>query len=205
MKIFLIIYLIVFPLSFALAQENTASGYSIADEVEPFSLKNVDGKMISLSDFPEAKGFILIFTCNHCPFSVAYEDRIIALDKQFKSQGYPVIALNPNDPRIQPEDSYDNMKKRAKNKKFTFPYLLDENAEVARKYGATKTPHVYVLHIYKGQPMVAYIGAIDDNSRNAADVKEKYVENAVNALLSGEAVNPAQTKAIGCSIKFPKP
>lgn len=181
-----------------------APGYKPGDKAESFSLMNVDGKMVSPENFPDAKGFVVVFTCNHCPFSVAYEDRIIALDQNWKAKGFPVLALNPNDPEIQPEDSFDNMKKRAKNKKFSFPYLLDAKGEMARKYGATKTPHVFVLVKEGSELKVAYVGAIDDNSRSASDVKEKYVENALTQILAGQPVAVPVTKAIGCSIKLPK-
>lgn len=191
-------------LSIHLKAQDATTGYAVGDTAENFSLKNIDGKMVSYTDFPSAKGFIVIFTCNHCPFSVAYEDRIIALNQKYAELGYPVIAINPNDPKIQPEDSYDNMKKRAKQKKFDFPYLLDEGAVYALKYGATKTPHVFVLHKNKDRNEVAYIGAIDDNSRNAKDVKVKYLENALDELIAGNPVSLSITKATGCSIKFPR-
>ncbi len=187
------------------AQETTlTSGYKPGDLAESFNLMNVDGKMVSPENYPEAKGFVVVFTCNHCPFSIAYEDRIIALDKEWSTKGYPVLALNPNDPTIQPEDSYENMKKRARSKKFTFPYLLDENGKVASRFGATKTPHVYVLTKTNDGLQVAYIGAIDDNSRNAGDVKTKYLENALQQLTAGQSVQVPVTKAIGCSIKRPQ-
>jgi thiol-disulfide isomerase/thioredoxin len=160
--------------------------------------------MYSLKDIKADKGYIVIFTCNHCPFSKAYEDRIIAIDKKYKSQGFPVVAINPNDPEVNEEDSFDKMKERAKQKKFTFPYLFDEGQKVFPLYGATKTPHVFLLEKTKEGNKVAYIGAIDDNSDNPSEVKEKYLENAISALLKGEKPNPAQTKAIGCSIKVKK-
>ena len=124
--------------------ENTL-GYNIGDVATDFSLKNIDNSYVSLKDYPNAKGYIVIFTCNHCPFSVAYEDRIIALDKQFKTKGYPVIAINPNNPKSYPDDSFENMIVRAKEKGFTFPYLVDEGQKIYPQYGATKTPHVFVL------------------------------------------------------------
>ena len=182
--------------------ENTADGYDIGDIATDFSLLNIDGKMIALSDFPDAKGFILTFTCNHCPYSVAYEDRLIELDKKYKSKGYPVIAINPNNPESYPEDSYDNMKVRAKDKGFTFPYLFDDGQKIYPQYGATKTPHMYVLQKTKKGNRVEYIGAIDDNTRNASAVKQKFVEMAVDALLNGEEPSIRKTKAIGCSIKL---
>ena len=177
------------------------SGYQIGDVVSDFELKNVDGKMISLSDYSEAKGFIITFTCNTCPFAVAYEDRIIALDKRYASKGYPVIAINPNNPLVQPGDSFKAMQQRAIEKGFTFPYLVDEGQKVYPKYGATKTPHMYVLQKTKKGIVVKYIGAIDDNYQDASAVKTKYVENAVDALLIGEEIKQTETKAIGCTIK----
>lgn len=177
------------------------SGYQIGDVVSDFKLKNVDGKMISLSDFKDAEGFIITFTCNTCPFSIAYEDRIIALDRKYASKGYPVIAINPNNPLVQPGDTYQAMQQRAKEKGFTFPYLVDEGQKVYPKYGATKTPHMYVLQKTKKGIVVKYIGAIDDNHQDASAVKTKYIENAVDALLKGEEIKQTETKAIGCTIK----
>lgn len=177
------------------------AGYKIGDVATDFSLKNVDGKKVSLKDYKDAKGYIVIFTCNHCPYAVAYEDRIIELDKQFKKQGYPVIAINPNNPEKQKDDSFPKMQERAKEKKFSFPYLLDEGQKIYPQYGATKTPHVYVLQKTKQGNVVKYIGAIDDNYEDEAAVKQKYVVNAVNALLKGKDVPVKETKAIGCSIK----
>ena len=176
-------------------------GYQIGDVAEDFSLKNINGKMLSLADFKKAKGFIVIFTTNHCPYAKAYEDRIIALDKKFKSKGFPVIAINPNDPEKNEIDSFENMQIRAKQKGFTFPYLLDEDQKVYPKYGATKTPHVYILEKESNKNIVRYIGAIDDNYQDEDAVKERFVENAITALLNNKEVNPKTTKAIGCSIR----
>jgi peroxiredoxin len=178
-----------------------AQGYSVGDAAADFKLKNVDGKFVSLADFKDAKGFILIFTCNHCPYAIAYEDRIIQLDKMFKPKGFPVIAINPNDNEAYPEDSYENMIVRAKEKNFTYPYLFDEGQKIYPVYGAIRTPHVFVLIKGEKGMTVKYIGAIDNNHADASAVTEKYVEKAVNALLSGKDPNPSTTKAIGCSIK----
>ncbi|MEH0156052.1 redoxin domain-containing protein [Limibacter armeniacum] len=185
----------------ASAEETQPAGYSVGDEATDFRLKNIDGTMVSMNDFADAKGFIVIFTCNHCPYAVAYEDRIIELDKQFKDKGYPVIAINPNDPSLQPEDSFDKMKERASDKGFTFPYLFDEGQEVYPVYGATRTPHVYLLNKENNKLVVKYIGAIDNNYKDASKATEKYVADAVEALVSGTEVSVAETKAIGCSIK----
>ena len=145
--------------------KNQIGGYKIGDTATDFNLKNVDGKMVSLADYPDAKGYIVIFTCNSCPYAVMYEDRIIDLHNKYASKGYPLIAINPNDPEIKPDDSYKNMQKRAKNKGFDFPYIFDEKQEIFPVYGATKTPHVFLLDDKK---VVQYIGAIDDNAQDAS-------------------------------------
>lgn len=176
-------------------------GYKVGDVATDFSLKNIDGQMVSLKDYKEAKGFIVIFTCNHCPFAKAYEDRIIALDKKFKPQGYPVIAINPNNPEKAPDDSFDLMQERAKEKGFTFPYLFDDGQKIYPQYGATKTPHVYLLQKTDKGNVVKYIGAIDDNYEDESAVKQKYVEQAIEALQNGKDIETKETKAIGCSIK----
>ena len=204
LKILVISAVIIVMSAFAMekvAVKRNSYGYAIGSTATDFSLQNVDGTMVSLSDYGEAKGFIVIFTCNHCPYSVAYEDRIIALDKQFKHRGYPVVAINPNNPKTYPDDDFDKMKVRAQEKGFTFPYLFDKGQKIYPQYGATKTPHVYVLEKTIQGNKVRYIGAIDNNYKNAKDADKKYVENAVNSLLNGEEISVKETKAIGCSIK----
>ncbi len=199
MKIKFTMLMAFMALSFAFT--GSGPGYGVGDVATDFKLKNIDGKKVALADFKEAKGFIVVFTCNHCPYAVAYEDRIIALDKMFRAKGYPVIAINPNNPAKQKEDSFELMQVRAKEKGFTFPYLFDEGQTIYPQYGATKTPHVYVLEKTAKGNIVRYIGAIDDNYDDPSAVKSRYVEDAVNALLSGKEVPVKQTKAIGCSIK----
>lgn len=177
------------------------AGYKVGDVASDFKLKNIDGKMISLSDYSSAKGFVVIFTCNHCPFAKAYEDRIIALDGKYKEKGYPVIAINPNNAEVVPEDSYDNMKIRAAEKGFSFPYLHDADQSVATAYGAERTPHVYLLKKESQGLVVKYIGAIDNNHQDASAVTENYLSNAIEALIAGKSPDPDFTKAIGCTIK----
>jgi len=176
-------------------------GYKIGEVATDFKLKNVDNKMLSLSDYKDAKGYIVIFTCNHCPFAKAYEDRIIALNNKYSAKGYPVIAINPNNPKLIPSDSFEAMQVRAKEKGFTFPYLFDDGQKIYPQYGATKTPHVFILQKEKGKNIVRYIGAIDDNYANANDVSHKYVETAVDELLAGKAIAQTTTLAIGCGTK----
>lgn len=193
--------IIMFTITMLAIPAAFSQGYNVGDKAADFKLRNVDGKFVSLSDYPDAKGFTVIFTCNHCPYAIAYQDRIIDLDKKYKPLGYPVIAINPNDPEINPDDSYDKMIERAKEKGFTFPYLFDETQEVYPKFGAKRTPHVYVVQKNGKDLVVRYIGAIDDNYQDASQVTAPYLANALDALLAGRAPEPDFTKAIGCSIK----
>lgn len=178
-----------------------AGGYEVGDKASDFRLQNIDGKYVSLKDYPDAKGFIVVFTCNGCPYAKAYQDRLIELDKKYKQKGYPVIAINPNDTDLKPEDDLTGMKQRAKEKGFTFPYLKDAKYEVFKEYGATRTPHIYVLTKHKDDLVVSYIGAIDDNYQDASAVSEPYLANALDALLASKDPKPSFTKAIGCTIK----
>jgi len=178
--------------------------YKPGDIADDFTLRNVTGSDVSLSSIKDAKGFIVVFMCNTCPMVKAYEERIIDLNKKFSGKGYPVIAINGNDKNVSPGDSYEEMQKLAKSKGYGFQYLYDDSQEVTRKYGATNTPHVYVLSRKDGKLKVEYVGAIDNNSDNASMADKKYVEDAVNALLSGGQVAVTQTKAIGCGIKWKK-
>lgn len=183
---------------------NASGPYKPGDFADDFNLKNVSGQQISLSGIDNAKGFIVVFMCNTCPVVKAYENRIIDLNKEFSAKGYPVVAINGNDKNVSPGDSYEEMQKIARNKGYTFQYLYDESQEVTRRFGATNTPHVYVLSKKDGKLKVEYVGAIDNNSDDPANADKKYVEDAVNALIKGSPVAVSQTKAIGCSIKWKK-
>jgi peroxiredoxin len=171
------------------------------DNALGFSLKNVDGTTVSLSDYSDQKGVILVFTCNPCPFAKAYEQRIIQLHKDFAGQGFPVVAINPNDDELSPEDTFESMKARAREKNYPFPYLKDETQEVYKAYGATRTPHIYLLKNNGGSFEVAYIGAIDDNAMDASAVSQEYLKDAIGSLMSGQSPQPQSTKAVGCTIK----
>ena len=177
------------------------SGYKIGDTATDFKLKGTDDKIHSLADIKDAKGYIVIFTCNHCPFSIAYEDRIIAIQDKYKAKGYHVIAINPNDPKVNTDDSFEKMKVRAKEKSFNFWYLFDDGQKIYPQYGATKTPHVFLLD---NNRVVRYIGAIDDSSKDPAAVEQTFLANAIDALDAGKKITPETTKAIGCSIKTAK-
>jgi peroxiredoxin len=181
-----------------------AEGYKVGDKAADFKLKNVDGKLVSLADNKAAKGYIVVFTCNTCPFAKAYEDRIIALDKKYAPLGYPVVAINPNDAASVPGDSYAAMQSRAKEHGYTFPYLQDETQQVAHTFGATRTPHLYVLKRQGTDFVVSYVGAIDDNSEDAKLVKTKYLDNAMTDIMAGKPAATSTTQAIGCGIKWKK-
>jgi len=196
------LFLIAACLLLMVAASPVKPGYEVGDTVADFKLKNTNGKMVALADYKDAKGVIVIFDCNTCPYSKAYNDRIIALHKKYASQGFPVVAIQPNDPEISPGDSFDEMVKRAEKKSYSFPYLFDESQTVAKSFGATNTPHVFLLKKESAAFKVAYIGAIDDKPKSAEAVTKKYVEEAVDALLSNKPVPATKTKAIGCTIKW---
>lgn len=191
-------YFLPFLLFVSISATGQSQPYQFGDQVEDFKLKNVDGKWVSLSNFKDAKGYIIVFTCNHCPYAKMYENRIIQLADKYKDQGYVLIAINPNDPDVVPEDSYEQMVKQAELKKYPFPYLIDEKQTVYPKFGASRTPQVYLLDKMK---KLKYSGAIDDAPKDAALVQIKYLENAIASLEAGKEPDPQLTKAIGCSIK----
>ncbi|GAB2544594.1 thioredoxin family protein [Rufibacter soli] len=178
------------------------NGYQLGDTVSDFRLKNVDGQLVSLKNQKDTKGFIIAFTCNTCPYAKLYEERLIQLHQKYAPKGYPVIAINPNDAALSPGDAFPEMQKRAREKNYPFVYLQDESQEIARRYGATRTPQLYVL-TRQGQDLkITYIGAIDDNSGDPAKVEKRYAEAALDHLLTNKPVPQPTTKAIGCSIKW---
>ncbi|GAB4055330.1 thioredoxin family protein [Spirosoma litoris] len=181
---------------------SASTGYKVGDVVQDFKLKNVDGKMVSLADKPDVKGYIIAFTCNTCPVAKAYEGRIMALNEQFAAKGYPVVAIQANDAERSPGDSYSAMQQRAKAKNYAFPYLYDESQAVARTFGATNTPHMFVVKRDGTQFTVAYIGAIDNNHYDVGTADKKYVERAVSELLEGKPVTTPSARAVGCGIKW---
>ncbi len=190
--------LALFTVTLISAVSPVVAPYKVGDQAADFSLKNVDGTMVSLASMKDVKGYIVVFTCNTCPYAVMYEDRIIAIHNKYAAQGYPVVAINPNDPDVKAGDDFAAMQERSKEKKFPFKYLFDDGQKVYPAFGATRTPHIYLLDANR---YVRYIGAIDDNAQNPAEVSVKYLENAIEALKTGNNPDPAETKAIGCTIK----
>ncbi len=174
---------------------NIKPGYELGDVVKDFKLKNTDGKDVSLAaDFKNSKGVILIFDCNTCPYSKGYNERVIALNKKYASKGFPLVTINANDPAKSPGDSFEEMKTYAKSHKYDFPYLFDKTQQVARAFGATNTPQVYILLKNENDFKIAYIGAIDNNARDASAADKKYVEEAVDACLKGKLFQQQKRK-----------
>ncbi len=171
---------------------------NVGDIAPQIKLIGVDGDYFSFEESDDINGWIVTFTCNTCPYSVMYEDRLIALHNEFAPKGWPVVAINPNDPAAKEGDSLEDMKVRAKEKAFPFEYLFDDGQKVYPAFGASRTPHVFLLD---NKRKVHYIGAIDDNARDSENVKERYVANAIAAIEKGEKPNPDFTRAIGCTIK----
>ncbi len=166
-----------------------------------FNLPNVDGKMVDSAELlKNNKALVVVFMANHCPVAVAYQDRLIEIQKDYKERGVAIVAISSNDAAAYPTDSFENMKKRAEEKKYNFPYLYDESQEVARSFRATCTPHVFVIDA-KGN--LAYRGAVDDN-RDPKKVTNAYLRDALDAVLAGKPASPATTKQVGCSIKWKK-
>ena len=183
----------------------TFFGFKTGDKaIMNFSLKNVDGKIVSLSDYSQAKGFIIVFTCNHCPFAKLYPQRMNLINEKYKPLGVPLIAISSTDSMTYEEDSFSLMIEKSKNEKFNFPYLLDAEQKVAKNFKAQKTPHAFVIWKENNKWIVKYSGAIDDNGMEPQKVKENYVINAVENLLNNKEVLIKETKSIGCQIYFSK-
>lgn len=165
-----------------------------------FGLKGTDGKTHSLESVAGEKGTAVIFTCNECPYSRGYENRLIALAKDYQAKGVGFVAINSNDPKIVPGDGFEFMVKRAQEKNFPYPYVFDETQEIARAYGARVTPHIFLLD---AQGKLVYRGRVDD-SLEEPKIKSRDFSAALNAMVSGQPVKVAETKAFGCGVKYAK-
>lgn len=175
------------------------STLKIGSPAPDFNLPGVDGKNYLLESFKNSRALIVIFSCNHCPYVQAYEDRIIELQKNCKDKGVSIVAINSNDTANYPDDSFVHMVERAVKKSFNFPYLRDEEQTAASAYGATHTPEVFLFN--KDRKLV-YHGKIDDNWQEPDKVKNQYLKNAVDELLEGKEISVPETFSIGCTIKW---
>ena len=164
-----------------------------------FELRNIDGKRYSLSSFADKKALIVIFSCNHCPYVQAYEGRIKQIQEDYKDKGVLVIAINSNEDKNYPDDSFENMKKRAAEQKFNFLYLRDEDQSVARAFDATHTPEIF---LFDKERKLAFHGKIDDNWQEPGKVQNHYLKNALDELLAGKEISVPETFTIGCTIKW---
>lgn len=196
-----IILLLMLAFSAFLSQAQSGATLKAGDTAPDFKLKNVDNKEVSFGSFPNAKGYIVVFTCNTCPYAVGYEQRIIDLDKKFRPQGYPVIAINPNDPEASTADTFNKMQDLAKEKKYPFPYLFDAGQKITDEYGAKRTPHVFIVSKSAKGNVVEYVGAIDNDPEGTKADKVKYAEDVIIALQRGQKPAITQTKEIGCTVK----
>lgn len=173
---------------------------NIGDKAPDFkNLPGVDGKKYSLDDFKDRKVLVVVFSCNHCPYVQAYEDRMIAIQNDYANKGITLVAINSNEPIHYPEDNFDEMVKRAKKKGLWFPYLRDEDQTVANAYGATHTPEFF---LFDQNRQLRYHGRLDDNWQAPSDVKKHYLRDALDAVLAGKEVPIPETYSIGCTIKW---
>ncbi|GAB4517211.1 MAG: thioredoxin family protein [Anaerolineae bacterium] len=169
------------------------------DKAIPFRLKGVDDQLHALDDYADRQAVVVIFSCNHCPYVRAWEDRMVQIQADYADKGVQLIAINANDATKYPDDSFENMKIRAQEKGFNFPYLYDETQEVARAYGAERTPEVFV---FDRERTLRYHGAIDDNYEDSAAVKTPYLRQALDAILAGHDPAIRETPPVGCTIKW---
>jgi peroxiredoxin len=167
--------------------------------LEDVKMLDISGEHISLGEAKGKNGLLVIFSCNTCPWVIKWEDRYVELAKKYESKGVGMIALNSNETSFESSDSIDEMKKHAKENSYNFYYARDDGSILAREFGATRTPHVY---LFDAEDQLVYRGAIDDNAKNQKKVKKPYVADAIDAMLAGNTIKYASTKALGCGIKF---
>jgi peroxiredoxin len=200
----LIVAAIVLALGAGLAgagDQDKAKGLAVGDEIvmTDVQMMNVDGEVITIADVKGKKGTLVLFTCNACPWVKAWEERLVSLGNEAQKMDIGVIFINPNDPKKNSEDGYEEMQKRAKKYDMEFPYVVDSTSDVARAYSATRTPEAF---LFDAEGQLVYHGTIDDNAKKPESVKHRYLGDAMNAMANGEDVEMAETKALGCSIKF---
>ena len=172
---------------------------AIGDQAPDFELPGVDGRNCTLADFADKPVLAVIWSCNHCPYVVAYEDRMVQIQRDYLDQGVQFVAINSNDERRYPEDDFDHMVERARSRGLNFPYLRDESQTAAEAYGPSVTPEVF---LFDAERKLVYHGRIDDNPDNAAAVQKHDLREALDALLVGKAIPTAKTNAVGCSVKW---
>jgi peroxiredoxin len=195
--------LLTLPAAIALAATAALAGGPLAIggtiPMAETKMKGVDGKELSIADVKKPQGTLVVFTCNHCPFAKMWETRIVDLGNTYAGKGIGVIAINANDPKVAEEDSFDVMQQRAKDRGMQFPYVVDATSNVARAFGATRTPEAF---LFDKDGKLVYHGAIDDNGQEPDKVQNAYLKNALDSVVAGKDVAVKETKSIGCGIKF---
>ena len=171
----------------------------LSAEAPDFRLPGVDGKEYSLASFKQAKILIVVFSCNHCPAAIGSEDRMIQLHKDYEPKGVAMVSINSNEEQNHPDDSFEKMKERARDKGFAFPYVRDESQDAAKAYGALRTPHFYV---FDGQRHLGYTGRMDDDPYDASKASQHDLRNALDAMLAGKQPPIELTNPIGCNVKW---
>ena len=194
-------WIIVLAGVFVFSFYTLAAGLKPGDPIPMGNVKmmNVDGKFLPIADIKGEKGTLIIFGCNSCPWVKAWLDRIVAIGNEYMEKGIGVMMINSNDPAVKEEDRFEVMQRVVKAKGIRFPYVVDATSYVARAFGATHTPEVF---LFNGEGKLVYHGAIDDNARHPEAVEHHYLKDALEALLQGKLIPIAETKAIGCTIKF---
>lgn len=172
---------------------------SLGSKIPEFDLPAIDDKDYNLNSFKESEGLVIIFSCNHCPYVQAYEGRMKSIQDEYKDKGITVIAINPNDATTHPDDSFENMKKRAAEQKFNFLYLRDEAQTAAKAFDATHTPEIF---LFDKERKLKYHGRIDDNWQEPDKAVNKYLKNAIDEMLDGKEVSVPETYSIGCTVKW---
>jgi hypothetical protein len=183
------------------ADDEATSALAIGDPIPmaTVKMKNVDGKELSIADVKRAKGTLVVFSCNACPWAKAWETRIVSLGNAAQRRGVGVVVINANDPGVNAQDGYDVMKERARQRRMQYPYVVDATSDVARAFGATRTPEAF---LFDAQGRLVYHGTIDDNAHEPGKVEKRYLQDAVDAVVAGKQVGTTETKSMGCSIKF---
>jgi peroxiredoxin len=176
-----------------------ALGSKVPAAVAKTKMKNVDGKMLSIADVSGKAGTLVVFTCNHCPFAKAWEQRIVELGNAYAGKGIGVLLVNANDPTQHAEDGFEEMQAHAKSRGMKIPYVVDDTSAVARAFGASVTPEAF---LFDKSGKLAYHGTIDDNRQEADKVKARYLKDALDAVVAGKTPAVPETKGLGCSIKF---
>ena len=199
MKRKLLIFFTLLLITFTLFSFKSSINKMILD----FSLKNVNGKMISTNSYKNATGFIVVFTCNHCPFAKLYSKRLNDLHAKYSKLNVPLLAINSMDSLVYEEETFELMKQKAKIDKFNFPYLQDANQTIGKLFGAEHTPTAYVIWKEKNHWTVTYVGSIDDNGEHP-EKATPFISNAVDELLQNKNVTEAETESFGCRIFYRK-